>query len=104
MAPFEGVPLAPAGVSYEQLMEFIEETREGLRQRFPHSEIGPNMVALMVRHRAQRELNAMTSAQNDMEMQQFDADMNEQRLAMEGVIHDEDAINDSLRHGFEGRD
>lgn len=104
MAPFEGVPLAPPGVNYQDLMEFIEETRESLKQRFPHSNISPNMLAVMVRLRAQKELEEMSDAQVAHQLQQGGIEMGEEELAMEGVIHDEAAINDSLQHGFEGQD
>ncbi|EEY18049.1 conserved hypothetical protein [Verticillium alfalfae VaMs.102] len=97
VAPFEGVPLAPKGATLADFDAYIAETRALLEDRYPRQTITNEMLVVAIQTRARAELDAMEAAGAD-----HDATTDED-LEVEGVIPDNDIINDSLAHGPESQ-
>ncbi|KAH7362013.1 hypothetical protein B0T11DRAFT_338925 [Plectosphaerella cucumerina] len=104
-APFESVPLAPPGVTLNHFQAYIEETKALLAQRYPGAEFSNDMLAAVIKARAQKELESARAQEAALLRQGFVPPVvSEEELAGEGIIHDDDAINDSLLNGFDTQD
>ncbi|KAM0279978.1 hypothetical protein ACHAQH_004307 [Verticillium albo-atrum] len=97
LAPFDGVPLAPEGITLADFDAYIAETKALLLSRYTLENITKEILVVAVQARARAELDAMERAD------QSRADATEEDLEMEGVIPDKAIINDSLANGPESQ-
>ncbi|KAH6690832.1 hypothetical protein EV126DRAFT_445119 [Verticillium dahliae] len=97
VAPFEGVPLAPKGATLADFDAYIAETRALLETQYPRQTITNEMLVVAIQTRARAELDAMEAADADHDP------ATDEDLEMEGVIPDNDIINDSLAYGPESQ-
>lgn len=103
-APFESVPIAPPGVTLKAFQAYIDETKFLLESRYPGAEFSNDMLAAVIQARAKKELgDARTQEAARLRQQHGIPDVSEEELAGEGIIHDDDIINDSLINGFDAQ-
>ncbi|KAH6689566.1 hypothetical protein F5X68DRAFT_150623 [Plectosphaerella plurivora] len=104
-APFENVPIAPPGVTLDHFQTYIDETKLILAARYPGAEFSNDMLAAVIKARAQKELEAARAQEAARLRLGYVSSIvvTEEELAGVGIIHDNDAINDSLQNGFDAR-
>ncbi|KAL2760611.1 hypothetical protein ACRALDRAFT_1078742 [Sodiomyces alcalophilus JCM 7366] len=98
IAPFKGLPLAPASVEMSHFDAYIKETRELLQAQYPGQVITPDILAAAIQTRARAELAQIR------EREEARQKATEEDLQMAGIINDEEVINESLRHGVEAQE
>ncbi|ROT43096.1 hypothetical protein SODALDRAFT_375314 [Sodiomyces alkalinus F11] len=98
IAPFKGLPLAPANVEMSHFDAYIKETRDILQAQHPCQIVTPDMLAAAIQTRARAELAQIREREKARQQ------ATEEDLQMAGIVNDEEVINESLKHGVEAQD